>query len=182
MSSPKEPAQKQVYISYMVDTDSESSASSILQPLSKQELCAALAKCHPPKVAKSLISGLENATAEQVGAVQSLLAPLLATTLEPLHCVRCHRKYFESENTNSSCKIEHDEPEDEGILVYEGHNKKRMHRYPCCDESFPLDSDSEPTSTICYTDWHTTDPEDVEYERNKTVQTCEEAGCIIESD
>ncbi|KAG8686063.1 hypothetical protein FRC09_014363 [Ceratobasidium sp. 395] len=163
------------------DVDSEGPIRSTIQLLSVPELCITLAECPPSKVIKSLIEGLKNATPQQVSAVQSVLAPLLAASVQPLHCVRCHEEYFESNNTDSSCDVKHKEAEDDEEIVIEDSWKKAMYTYPCCGKrvavgmGWELDEDE-----VCHTTLHTTNPDEVDYEV-PGLETCESAGCVSDS-
>ncbi|KAG8767615.1 hypothetical protein FRC12_006148 [Ceratobasidium sp. 428] len=163
------------------DTDSEELINSTVQLLSVPELCTTLAECSPSKVIESLIEGLKSATPQQVSAVQSVLAPLLAASVEPLHCVRCHEEYFESNNTDSSCDVKHEEAVDDEEIVVENYCKRYMHTYPCCGERVAVDMGCDPDQDgICYTTLHTTDPDEVDYEV-PGLETCESLGCVSDS-
>ncbi|KAG9125972.1 hypothetical protein FRC07_005380 [Ceratobasidium sp. 392] len=169
------------------DADSEGEASSKVQPMSAPELCTLLARCPLSKIVGTLTKSIKEATPEQISVVQSLLAPLLTKAVKPLHCVRCHEVYFESSNNDNACKIEHEEPvDDDAPYILEGGWKKAVYRYPCCGETFASAWGPPEEHTICYTAPHTTNPDDVDYERvdyekGEEMETCSIRGCLVDN-
>ncbi|KAG8731197.1 hypothetical protein FRC10_001973, partial [Ceratobasidium sp. 414] len=108
-------------------------------------------------------------------AAKRLLGPLVASTQNPLHCVRCHASYVEQENKRGACKIPHEEPDyigDDASDDYpvseddsedsRGREMYEMMRYPCCGERFREDRPGM-AEEFCVHDKHTTDPRKVEY-------------------
>ncbi|KAG8701335.1 hypothetical protein FRC09_005430 [Ceratobasidium sp. 395] len=174
MSSDEEPSHKKRKTGD--EADAEPSLAPVAQPLSVPEICARLVKCHPPTVIKTLTQSLEKATPEQISSVQSLLGPLLAAVVEPLHCLRCHKKYFQSNNPRSSCEVKHKEPKDHEESVFEDRQKKDLYSWPCCDREFTVDPGWDPDEdAVCYTAPHTTNADEVDYTRR--VKACESLGC-----
>ncbi|QRV99317.1 hypothetical protein RhiJN_27336 [Ceratobasidium sp. AG-Ba] len=58
-------------------------------------------------VRSSLLSSIPTASPSDLEVLKRLLEPLVASALNPLHCVRCHQPYVERENRDWSCTIPH---------------------------------------------------------------------------
>ncbi|KAG9079961.1 hypothetical protein FRC06_007248, partial [Ceratobasidium sp. 370] len=132
-------------------------------------------KCEESALRRTLASSITTASPSDLQAVKRLLGPLVASTQNPLHCVRCHASYVEQENKLGACKILHEEPDclgDDASDDYpvseddsedsRGREMYDMMRYPCCGERFREDR-PDMAEEFCVYDKHTTDPKRVEY-------------------
>ncbi|KAJ7589109.1 hypothetical protein C8J56DRAFT_937785 [Mycena floridula] len=72
-----------------------------------------------------------------------------------LHCVRCHKDYFEVENTDRSCLVPHDD--DSAEVERAGANKGYETLWGCCGKTVEGDGDMGPPDGWCYEGKHTTD-------------------------
>ncbi|KAF8600414.1 hypothetical protein BDV93DRAFT_588198 [Ceratobasidium sp. AG-I] len=147
-----------------------------------------LNKSHTPNVMRTLNESLDTAAPEDVQALKRLLEPLVKAVATPLHCVRCHAAYNESENHNKACSIGHEEIEH----AYKARGGIHFYRATCCSEEFEEDHISP-----CYVAAHTTNPLEVryyvdrededeeadnsdyegDYPRNRSVRTCAYERC-----
>lgn len=82
------------------------------------------------------------------------------STLTPpprLHCVRCHKFYFDVENTDRSCVVHHDDESAEVSRV--GSTKTKGTEYEtlwtCCGKTVEGDGDMGPPDGWCYEGKHT---------------------------
>ena len=80
------------------------------------------------------------------------------TSLTPpprLHCVRCHRGFFELENTDRSCTVAHDD--DSAIVgrVRTGLGTESETMWGCCGKTVEGDGDMGPPDGWCYEGKHT---------------------------
>lgn len=75
-----------------------------------------------------------------------------------LHCVRCHRGYFELENGDTACRVAHD---DESAIVQRvgtnSQNSRALHEtlWGCCGSTVDGDGDQGPPDGWCYEGAHT---------------------------
>jgi hypothetical protein len=74
-----------------------------------------------------------------------------------LHCVRCHRGYFDLENNDTACRIAHDD--DSAIVERVGLGKGAGTEYEtlwgCCGSTVEGDGDMGPPDGWCYEGAHT---------------------------
>lgn len=72
-----------------------------------------------------------------------------------LHCVRCHKGYFELENTDRSCLVPHDD--DSAIVdrVKTGLGTEYETLWGCCGRTVEGDGDQGPPDGWCYEGRHT---------------------------
>lgn len=114
-----------------------------------------------------------------------ILGPLFKVASTPLHCVRCHKTYIESGNHDDACVIR---CHGEGEYIRQYHDLTYGYfKSPCCGKIFTETNHRD----ICLTDWHTTDPTEVEYcegteedeeegldvEGSRMIVTCRLQGC-----
>jgi hypothetical protein len=142
--------------------------------LDVQLLTRIISKAGELELRQTLASSLATAASADVDALKRLLGPLVSATLNPLHCVRCHKSYVEQENTYRSCEIAHEEPDyldDSGSSDYpcsepdsedSRGDSHEMMRYPCCGERIRED-EADRRRAPCVSTKHTTDPRHVEY-------------------
>ncbi|KAF8638527.1 hypothetical protein AX17_002070 [Amanita inopinata Kibby_2008] len=76
-----------------------------------------------------------------------------------LHCVRCHKSYFEVENTGRSCLVPHDDEsaEVERVSKVKGLASEYETLWGCCGRTVEGDGDMGPPDGWCYEGKHTTD-------------------------
>ncbi|KAG7447724.1 uncharacterized protein BT62DRAFT_1075083 [Guyanagaster necrorhizus] len=84
------------------------------------------------------------------------------STLTPpprLHCVRCHKFYFDVENTDRSCVVHHDDESAEVSRVGAAKTKGTEYEtlWACCGKTVEGDGDMGPPDGWCYEGKHTTD-------------------------
>lgn len=90
------------------------------------------------------------------------------------HCVRCHETFYENQNHQEACAIDHNE--EDGNSVFS--------ELKCCDSSWYPKRGESPPPQPCILAKHTTNPKDVRYfdedegGGNENVISCEERGCV----
>ncbi|KAG2132179.1 hypothetical protein BD769DRAFT_1449212 [Suillus cothurnatus] len=93
-----------------------------------------------------------------------------------LHCVRCHSSFFELSNTDTSCRIPHD---DESALVDRAAYETL---WGCCGRSVEGTGDMGPPDRWCYEGRHTTDTRRARFRADSTIHddklvSCASSGC-----
>ena len=87
----------------------------------------------------------------------TILTQFFASLTPPplLHCVRCHRGFFELENTDRSCTVAHDD--DSAIVerVRTGLGTEFETMWGCCEKTVEGDGDMGPPDGWCYEGKHT---------------------------
>ena len=87
----------------------------------------------------------------------TVLTQFFASLTPPprLHCVRCHRGFFELENTDRSCTVAHDD--DSAIVerVRTGLGTTYETMWGCCEKTVEGDGDVGPPDGWCYEGKHT---------------------------
>lgn len=137
------------------------------------------------EIVTTLLDTLEAADETELYSLQCLLRPLLDTFDPTIHCVRCHKEYFASENGPNKCQIPHSDKR--GRLRKS--NNDLWVGFKCCGRTF------NEHSKICISRRHTTEEEDVVYygdppmdmrsehyatNTNKMVVRCHDRGCDVE--
>ncbi|GLB34239.1 hypothetical protein LshimejAT787_0111230 [Lyophyllum shimeji] len=90
-----------------------------------------------------------------------------------LHCVRCHKSYFEVENTDRSCLIPHDDESAEVERVSaKAKGKGTLYEtlWGCCGRTVEGDGDMGPPDGWCYEGKHTTDIKRARFRADSTPQ------------
>ena len=86
-----------------------------------------------------------------------ILTQFFASLTPPprLHCVRCHRGFFELENTDRSCTVAHDD--DSAIVerIRTGLGTEFETMWGCCEKTVEGDGDMGPPDGWCYEGKHT---------------------------
>lgn len=80
------------------------------------------------------------------------------TSLSPppkLHCVRCHKAYFELENTDWSCRVPHDDESAIVDRIRTGLGAEYETLWGCCGRTVDGDGDQGPPDGWCYEGKHT---------------------------
>ncbi|KIK43496.1 hypothetical protein CY34DRAFT_803754 [Suillus luteus UH-Slu-Lm8-n1] len=93
-----------------------------------------------------------------------------------LHCVRCHSSFFDLSNTDTSCRIPHD---DESALVDRSAYETL---WGCCGASVEGTGDMGPPDGWCYEGRHTTDTKRARFRADSTIyddklSSCAATGC-----
>lgn len=87
----------------------------------------------------------------------TILTQFFASLTPPprLHCVRCHRNFFELENTDRSCTVAHDD--DSAIVerIRTGLGTEYETLWGCCEKTVEGDGDMGPPDGWCYEGKHT---------------------------
>ncbi|KAF9463093.1 hypothetical protein BDZ94DRAFT_1260040 [Collybia nuda] len=109
--------------------------------------------------------------------------------LEPpprLHCLRCHKSFFDVENTDRSCLVPHDDDSAEVERVGVASKSKGAGSYEtlwgCCGRTVEGDGDMGPPDGWCYEGKHTTDIKRARFRADSTLQddkltSCERLRC-----
>ncbi|KAG9037693.1 hypothetical protein FRB95_004539 [Tulasnella sp. JGI-2019a] len=132
----------------------------------------AIVRSLPPKTFhNSVLSRLQDATPDQVSVLTQILDGVEPPSL--LHCARCHSNYYEEENVERSCVMDHD---DNSTEVKHGETT-----WGCCGHT--VDGEDTPLGW-CYEGKHTDDRakaryrEDYESDGSEDgLQTCEQHKC-----
>jgi len=95
-----------------------------------------------------------------------------------LHCVRCHRGFFELENTDRSCTVAHDD--DSAIVerVRTGLGTEFETMWGCCGKTVEGDGDMGPPDGWCYEGKHTTDTKRARFRADSTPHEDKLTSCI----
>ncbi|OAX42072.1 hypothetical protein K503DRAFT_863392 [Rhizopogon vinicolor AM-OR11-026] len=93
-----------------------------------------------------------------------------------LHCARCHSSFFELSNTDTSCRVPHD---DESALVDRSAYETL---WGCCGQSVEGTGDMGPPNGWCYEGRHTTDIKRARFRADSTIHddklvSCDTMGC-----
>ncbi|KAJ7285015.1 hypothetical protein C8J57DRAFT_1709318 [Mycena rebaudengoi] len=99
------------------------------------------------------------------------------SALEPppqLHCVRCHAGYFDVENTDQSCRVNHD---DDSAEVERGGTVGYETLWGCCGKTVEGDGDMGPPDGWCYEGMHTTDTKRARFRADSTLHDDKLTSC-----
>jgi hypothetical protein len=149
----------------------------------RSRLQALLEAANPEYVHKTLLSALPKTSAGEVDMLSTILSPLASAATTKLHCVRCHKSYFEHDNNTKACRITHD-GRAEGVWN-DDYDEDAMVEERCCGLVYAED---DVPSKWCIVREHTTKVEEVNYydedkedddeEMNMLVVTCAQKGCL----
>ncbi|KAK7470031.1 hypothetical protein VKT23_001466 [Stygiomarasmius scandens] len=96
-----------------------------------------------------------------------------------LHCVRCHKFFYEVENDDRSCLVPHDDDSAEVERV--GSSKKVDTAYQtlwgCCGKMVEGDGDMGPPDGWCYEGKHTTDTKRARFRADSTIHDDKLSSC-----
>ncbi|KAJ7494768.1 hypothetical protein B0H11DRAFT_2003353 [Mycena galericulata] len=93
-----------------------------------------------------------------------------------LHCVRCHKGYFDVENNDRSCLIGHDDDSAEVERVGKGAGYETL--WGCCGKTVEGDGDMGPPDGWCYEGMHTTDLKRARFRADSTVHNDKLTSCV----
>ncbi|KAF5371175.1 hypothetical protein D9758_004276 [Tetrapyrgos nigripes] len=96
-----------------------------------------------------------------------------------LHCVRCHKSYYEVENDDRSCLVPHDDDSAEVEKVGSAYETL----WGCCGKTVEGDGDMGPPDGWCYEGKHTTDTKRARFRADSTIHhdkltSCEKMKCF----
>ncbi|EDR12204.1 uncharacterized protein LACBIDRAFT_292706 [Laccaria bicolor S238N-H82] len=119
-------------------------------------------------------------------ALTALTSFFSALTPPPrLHCVRCHKSYFELENTDRSCLVPHDDDSAVVDRVRSGIGSSTEYEtlFGCCSRTVEGDGDMGPPDGWCYEGKHTVDPKRARFRADSTphddkLTTCAQMRCF----
>ncbi|KAH7922048.1 hypothetical protein BV22DRAFT_1037910 [Leucogyrophana mollusca] len=96
-----------------------------------------------------------------------------------LHCVRCHKDFFDVENDDRSCLVPHD---DESALVERVGGGVGGGAYEtlwgCCGQTVEGDGDMGPPDGWCYEGKHTTDTKRARFRADSTIHEDKLTSCL----
>ncbi|KAJ4480208.1 hypothetical protein J3R30DRAFT_2594449 [Lentinula aciculospora] len=102
-----------------------------------------------------------------------------------LHCVRCHKFFYEVENVERSCLVPHDDEsaEVERVGVGRGADTQYETLYNCCGKTVEGEGDMGPPDGWCYEGKHTTDTKRARFRADSTMHadklvSCERLRCF----
>ncbi|KAF9000260.1 hypothetical protein BDQ17DRAFT_1359928 [Cyathus striatus] len=141
-------------------------------------LIALLTTIPSPTLKQYILSTLSTPTpSAQITALTTFFSAL--TPPPELHCVRCHKSYYDVENGDRSCLIPHD---DESALVERVKGAYET-LWGCCGRTVEGDGDMGPPDGWCYEGKHTTDPKRARFRADSTpsddkLSTCVQKRCF----
>ncbi|KAK1234334.1 hypothetical protein PQX77_002473 [Marasmius sp. AFHP31] len=97
-----------------------------------------------------------------------------------LHCVRCHKFYFEVENGDRSCLVAHDDESAEVERVGAGRGESGTQYetlWGCCGKTVEGDGDMGPPDGWCYEGKHTTDTKRARFRADSTIHDDKLTSC-----
>lgn len=112
----------------------------------------ALIQSIPPKILHSYtLSHLSTASPQVLTYLSAFFSDLVVPPT--LHCVRCHKGYFDVENDDRSCLVGHDDDSAEVERVGRGAGYETL--WGCCGKTVEGDGDMGPPDGWCYEGMHT---------------------------
>ncbi|CAK5268457.1 unnamed protein product [Mycena citricolor] len=140
--------------------------------LADPDVLHALIESIPPKALHAyVLARISHASPQHVGPLAQFFS-----ALEPpptLHCVRCHKGYFEVENNDRSCLIGHDDESAEVERVGGGYETL----FGCCGKTVEGEGDMGPPDGWCYEGMHTTDNKRARFRADSTVHEDKLVSC-----
>ncbi|KAK7033156.1 hypothetical protein R3P38DRAFT_2921077 [Favolaschia claudopus] len=134
----------------------------------------ALIQSIPPKTVHSyILSHLSAASPQALIGVSEFFRFLEVPPT--LHCVRCHKGYFDVENNDRSCLIGHDDESAEVERVGKGAGYETL--WGCCGKTVDGDGDMGPPDGWCYEGMHTTDLKRARFRADSTVHEDKLTSC-----
>ncbi|KAF8206390.1 hypothetical protein K438DRAFT_1963443 [Mycena galopus ATCC 62051] len=134
----------------------------------------ALIQSIPPKIVHSYtLSHLSTASPQALTYLSAFFSDLEAPPT--LHCVRCHKGYFDVENTDRSCLVGHDDDSAEVERVGKGAGYETL--WGCCGKTVEGDGDMGPPDGWCYEGMHTTDLKRARFRADSTIHEDKLTSC-----
>ncbi|KAJ7773312.1 hypothetical protein B0H16DRAFT_1305237 [Mycena metata] len=134
----------------------------------------ALIQSIPPKIVHAYtLSHLPTASPQALAYLSSFFSALEAPPT--LHCVRCHKGYFDVENTDRSCLVGHDDDSAEVERVGKGAGYETL--YGCCNKTVEGAGDMGPPDGWCYEGMHTTDLKRARFRADSTIHDDKLSSC-----
>ncbi|GJJ07084.1 hypothetical protein Clacol_001283 [Clathrus columnatus] len=133
----------------------------------------------PPKIVYSyLTSQIVNASHVELHALASFFSELQPPIR--LHCVRCHKSFFEVDNDDRSCTMPHDDESAEVEPVRGGGHETR---WDCCGRIVEGAGELGPPSGWCYEGKHTIDLKRARYRNDSSLSddkliSCQKKKCF----
>ncbi|KAF9266149.1 hypothetical protein L218DRAFT_985813 [Marasmius fiardii PR-910] len=97
-----------------------------------------------------------------------------------LHCVRCHKFYYDVENTDRSCLVAHDDESAEVERVGAGKGDSGTQYetlWGCCGKTVEGDGDMGPPDGWCYEGKHTADTKRARFRADSTIHDDKLSSC-----
>ncbi|KAG5642521.1 hypothetical protein DXG03_002594 [Asterophora parasitica] len=146
------------------------------------DLHALIQSIPPPTLHAYALSHLHPSSSALHPETLTHLSAFFAQLVPPprLHCVRCHKDFFEVENTDRSCLVAHDDESAEVERVSaKAKGKSTLYEtlWGCCGKSVEGDGDMGPPDGWCYEGKHTTDPKRARFRADSTMQDDKLTSC-----
>ncbi|KAJ6494858.1 hypothetical protein C8R47DRAFT_386764 [Mycena vitilis] len=133
----------------------------------------ALIQAIPPKVVHSYtLAHLSTASPQALTYLSAFFSDLVVPPT--LHCVRCHKGYFDVENNDRSCLVGHD---DDSAEVERSGKGGYETLFGCCGKTVDGDGDMGPPDGWCYEGMHTTDPKRARFRADSTLHDDKLTSC-----
>ncbi|PFH50421.1 hypothetical protein AMATHDRAFT_85801 [Amanita thiersii Skay4041] len=155
-------------------TEDTLAADRLLAPVTEPSTLYALIRSVPAQVFHSYsLDKLSPSNAEPPSPGTLTALSYFFSTLTPpprLHCVRCHKGYFDIENTDRSCLVPHDDEsaEVERVSRVKGLASEYETLWGCCGRTVEGDGDMGPPDGWCYEGKHTTDVKRARFRADST--------------
>ncbi|KAF5393590.1 hypothetical protein D9757_000008 [Collybiopsis confluens] len=94
-----------------------------------------------------------------------------------LHCIRCHKSYYDVENAERSCLVPHDDESAEVERVGGKGPAEYETLWNCCGRTVEGDGDMGPPDGWCYEGKHTTDPKRARFRADSTLHDDKLVSC-----
>ncbi|KAF6746199.1 hypothetical protein DFP72DRAFT_923396 [Ephemerocybe angulata] len=113
----------------------------------------------------------------------TVLTDFFRTLVPPpqLHCVRCHKAYFDLENTDTSCRVPHDDDsalvERVGVSSSSADAATYQTLWGCCGGVVEGDGDQGPPDGWCYEGMHTIDTRRARFRADSSLQDDKLVSC-----
>ncbi|KAJ7158724.1 hypothetical protein C8R46DRAFT_906765 [Mycena filopes] len=134
----------------------------------------ALIQSIPPKIVHAYaLAHLSTASPQTLTYLSSFFSALEVPPT--LHCVRCHKGYFDVENTDRSCLVGHDDDSAEVERVGKGAGYETL--FGCCGKTVEGAGDMGPPDGWCYEGMHTTDLKRARFRADSTIHDDKLSSC-----
>ncbi|KAF9035418.1 hypothetical protein BDZ89DRAFT_1157802 [Hymenopellis radicata] len=144
-------------------------------PTTSEGLATLISSIPPQTLHTYTLTRLESSSAPPSPTTISSLNTFFSK-LEPppkLHCIRCHKFYYDVENSDRSCLVPHDD--DSADVERVGGRYETL--YGCCGKTVEGDGDMGPPDGYCYEGKHTTDPKRARFRADSTIHDDKLTSC-----